>query len=314
MKPLHCLFVLLIISLPLFTACDNYKTKLDQLKSEQEALAKQLGDADAEDKLIRGEYSEAIDALNAIEDTLSSIAERDKEIKAVSHQMELTKKVSQREKLLEKLSTLREANDQAREQARQLQYALQKYKGENELLRKMIDQAEERVTATDEKITTSRNTISELGGALKKMEKDLDVTKSDLSSAYEDLKSKTDRLEEINATLQAKIDELEQKDEFIGKQANAYIACGTKKTLRQKGILNKTTTTLDKKYRETVQANSTVINYHASNEIQCGAEGTIEMILPSRDPASYKIEGAKLLITNAKEFWKTDNVVVIIKK
>lgn len=311
MKPLH---YLLLISVLLFSACNNYKAELDKLKEEQEALSKKIGDADEEDKLIRGEYAEAIDALNAIEDSLSSIADRDKEIKALSNQMELTKRVSQREKILEKMNALRKANDDARDQARQLQYALKKYRGENELLRKMIDQAEERVATTDEKITTSRNTINELSGVLNKMEKDLDETKTDLASAYQDLKSKTDKLEQINVTLQSKIDELRQKDDFIDRQANAYVACGTKKLLRQKGILSKTTSKLDKDYRETVRASGTMINYHNSSEIQCGSDGTIEMVLPSRDPSSYTIDGATLTITNDKDFWKTDNIVVLIKK
>ena len=48
--------------------------------------------------------------------------------------------------------------------------------------------------------------------------------------------------------------------------------------------------------------------------MECGTDGEIIAILPARDESSYSINGNKLEVSNAEKFWKTDKIVVIIKK
>lgn len=304
---------LFLLCFVLASCGNNFKAEAEKIKAENDKLNKQLSGMAEEDKLIRGEYSEAIDALNTIDDTLNNIAEREAEIKTLQKQSELTKSSSQREKLLAKVENLTDANKNARNQVRQLQAALQKFRGENESLRKMIDQAEERVKTIDNDLTTKRNVIGDMQGTLKKTEEALVVTESDLVSAYEDLKVKTEKLQVTNDRLQKTIEELKAKDAFIGKEAWGYVCCGSKKFLRQKDILSSTTMKLTKEFQTPAQANGTRINYYENNEIDCGGEGKITTILPERDPSSYQISGSKIIIKNTESFWKTDKIVVLIK-
>jgi len=304
---------LFLLFLALASCGNNFKVEADKIKAENDKLNKQLSGMAEEDKLIRGEYSEAIDALNTIDDTLNNITEREAEIKSLKKQSEVTKSTSQREKLLAKVENLTDANKNARNQVSQLQAALQKYRGENESLRKMIDHAEERVKTIDGDLKTKRNAIGDMQGTLKKTEDDLVVAQSDLSSAYEDLKVKTEKLQVTNDRLQKTIEELKTKEAFIGKEAWGYVCCGSKKFLRQKDILSNTTMKLTKGFQASAQANGSRINYYENNEIDCGGEGKITTILPERDPASYQITGSKIVIKNTESFWKTDKIVVLVK-
>jgi DNA repair exonuclease SbcCD ATPase subunit len=309
----HIKYFSLAFFLLIFTSCDNYKEEVEKMKAENEKMSKQLSDIELEEKMLRGEYAEAMNALNSIDDTLSRISDREKEIKELKKDIEITKSKSQKEEMLDKINELVEENKNSKKQVKQLQALLQKFKGENESLRKMIDQAESRVETIEEDLSSKRNTIGNMRSTLKKTEKELAENQSNLSIAYEDLKDKNDKLEAANARLEQLISELKIKDEFIGKEAWGYVCCGSKKYLRQRDILNNTTLKLTKNYQANVQASGSRINYYESNIIDCGISGKITTVLPARDPQSYKIEANKLIVKNPELFWKLDKVVVLVK-
>lgn len=297
----------------IFASCDDYKSKLEELKLQNDKMSAELSSVEDSEKMLRGEYAEAIDVLNAIDDTLKNISDRDKQIKELSKNMELSKSKTQKEEILTKLEALQESNKNARQQTSALQSMLQKYKGENESLRKMIDQSESRVKVIDEELGTKRNMIGEMQVTLKKTEQELASNRSDLAIAYEELKEKNNRLEGANNKLKRSISELDTKNEFINKEARAYVCCGTKKFLRKKDILSNTTMKLTKGFQSPAQANGSRFNYFENNTISCTG-GKITHILPERDPASYQIDGSKLIIKNAETFWKTDKIVVLVQE
>lgn len=306
------LVILLAVALGL-SACKNYKAEHDKMLEENAALQKKVNDMSSEGKLIRGEYSEAIETLNAIEDSLRAITDREKDIQKLSQNLEMSKDLSQKQAILSKLQALKNANDKAKDNAKQLQAKLNGYRVENEQLRKMIAQAETKILAKEQELEVSQGIIDGLRDGLGKMEAQLLESQGELATAYEDLKRKNADLEATNERLNRTLDELRQKTVFIEEQAKGYVACGSKKVLRQKGILSRSSMKLTKEYQTAVRANSSSIDYYESDNVECGTEGQIIAVLPERPSTSYQINGHKLIVKDTEEFWKTDKIVVLIK-
>lgn len=297
-----------------FSSCNSFKAENDQLVEENTALKKQINDAKEEGKLVRGEYSEAIETLNAIEDTLRAISDREKQIQKLANSKEFNGNISQRQAILKRLQALKDANDQSKNQAKQMQARLNSYRIENEQLRKMIAQKEAKVLTVEQELEDAQGVIDDLRDALGKMEGQLLESQGDLAVAYEDLKKKNEDLASTNDRLTKTISELNRKTVFIEEQAKGYVACGTKRVLRKKGILSRTSVKLTKQYQSAVKANSSSINYFESDEVACGTDGEIIKVLPARSEDSYSINGNMLKINNPEEFWKTDKIVVLVKK
>lgn len=306
--------LMMIMSFGLFTSCENYKKEYDELVGKQAALQQKLNSMKEEGRLVRGEYSDAIETLNAIEDTLRAISEREKEIQKLTKSKEFSGDLSQRQSILKKLQAIKDANDESKNEAKRLQARLSSYRVENDQLRKMIAQAETKILAKEQELEDAQGVIDNLRDALNRMEVQLLESQGELATAYEELKSKNTDLESTNNQLNETIDELKQKTVFIEEQARGYVACGTKRVLRKKGILSRTSMKLTKNYQSAVRANSSSINYFERNTMECGTDGEITSILPKRDEASYTISGNKLEVTDPEKFWKTDKIVVIIKK
>jgi chromosome segregation ATPase len=195
-----------------------------------------------------------------------------------------------------------------------LQGKLYAIKVENEQLRKMIAQSETRLLAKEQELADVQGLINDLRSNLSKMEAQLLESRGELKGAYELLKRRNEELSAANQKLNLTLADLKNKTSFIQEQARGYVSCGTKKTLRQKGILSKTNLKLTKEYQTAVRANSYTVNYFESDLIECGSDGKIEVVLPERSEKSYKIEGHKLIITDNEAFWKTDKIVVIVKE
>ena len=143
-------------------------------------------------------------------------------------------------------------------------------------------------------------------------EKEVSSTESALSSAYADLKVKTARLERSNVELEATIKDLQRKNAFIEDDANAYVVCGDKGTLRKNKILRLLSSKrLTKDYREQVSQQGTPMDYFNNTTIGCG-EGTVQYILPERDPNSYSISEGTVTIKDKDVFWDMGKTVVLV--
>jgi len=289
------------------------QSEYEKLMNENATLREKYNNLSEEEKLVRKEYSSAVTTLSAIEDSLKSINLRDKELKKAAEQMENSGNLEQKQEILKKLQLLMDENRKSKNQAIQLQTKMRGFKVENEQLRRMIAQAETRLLAKEQELEKTQLIIDDLRITLNRMETQVLESRGELNVAYDNLKVKNEELTAINQRLSNTLSDLKGKTSFIEEQAKAYVSCGTKKVLRQKGILSKTNLKLTKEYQVAVKANSSNVNYYNSDVIECGADGEIDLILPIRDPASYEIQGYKLLIKNNELFWKTDKVVVIIK-
>lgn len=307
---------LAILTIALFGlfSCNSYKAEYDQMINEKAALEKKLNALEEEDKLIRGEYSDAIETLNSIEDTLRAIADREKEIQKLSNSNEFSGSLTQKQAIMNKLQTLSAANDASKEEMKKLQSRIKAYKIENEQMKKMIAKAEEKVLQKERELEEAHGLIEDLRRTLNKLEGQLLEKTGELAATYEVLKNERDALEKTNQELQRTLADLQKKTSFIGDQAKGYFACGTKAELRRVGILNKTTVKLVKEYQEAIRASGSTIDFYNNNEFDCNGEGEIEVILPERDPSSYEIQGNKLIVKNTKTFWATDKVVVLVLK
>jgi DNA repair exonuclease SbcCD ATPase subunit len=295
------------------TACGGSKAEYDKLMEENAVLQQKMNGLTDEGTQLKGEYSGAIETLGAIDDSLNAIADRDKEIQNLTRKLEESKELSQKQSILSKLQALQNANDRSKDQAKQLQAKLNSFKVENEQLRKMIAQTETRVLSKEQELAEAQYIIDDLRGVMGKIEAQLLESQGELSGAYESLKKKNEELVQTNERLSKILADLKKKNNFILEQAKGLVVCGDKKQLRQKGILSKTSLKLAKDYHLAVKGNASSINYFEVDILECGGEGKIELILPERDPACYKIEGNKLSVKNSAIFWKTDKIVVLVK-
>ena len=305
--PLLGLLVLLL------SACNNYKEQYEALVEKNAADMQRLQQLEQEDRLVRGEYSMAIETLNSIEDTLRSIERNEREIQRLTQQKEFGGSLSQRQTISAKRQALRDANETAKDAAKKMQQRVKSYQIENQQLKKMIAQAEKRITDKEEELTTARTIIDDMELALAKMEGQLSQKSGELDDAYRDLKARNEELNVTNEKLSTTVQDLKTKNEFIDEQARAYVACGDKRILRKADILA-TAKKLHKDYQRSVRENGDEIDYFNNDQIDCGGEGDIVTVLPARDASSYQIQGSVLLITNPKVFWATDKTVVLVKK
>jgi chromosome segregation ATPase len=297
-----------------FSSCNNYQEQYDALVEKNAVDQKRLHELEQEDRLVRGEYSLAIETLNSIEDTLRTISNNEKEIQRLTQQKEFNGTLSQRQAIIAKLQALRDANEDAKEAAKSMQRRMRSYQIENQQLKKMIAQAETRIIEKEEDLNEARYIIDDMELALAKMEGQLTEKSGQLDDAYKDLQDRNETLTETNDKLATTIADLETKNDFIDEQAKAYVACGDKKVLRKAGILSKVSMKkLTKTYQQSVRQNGDEIDYFNNDQIDCGGDGEIIYVLPIRDESSYEIQGSVLIIKNSKSFWATDKTVVLVK-
>lgn len=306
--------ILLVLTIVGLSACNNYKAEYDAMIAENASAQKRLNELEEEDRLIRGEYTSAIETLNSIDDTLRAISLREKEIQGLTQQKEFGGDLSQRQKILGKIQALRDANEDSKNEAKKMQSRIRSYQIENQQLKKMIAQAENRILKKEEELAEARGIIDDMEIALAQMEGQLTEKSGQLSVAFKDLKKKNEELSTTNNQLQETLEDLSVKNEFIDEQARAYIACGDKRALRKVGILSKTSLKkLTKNYQQSVREHGDLIDYFDNNQIDCGGDGEIIQVLPERDASSYEIQGGVLNIKDNKKFWATDKTVVLVK-
>ncbi len=306
--------ILLVLTIVGLSACNNYKAEYDAMIAENASAQKRLNELEEEDRLIRGEYTSAIETLNSIDDTLRAISLREKEIQGLTQQKEFGGDLSQRQKILGKIQALRDANEESKNEAKKMQSRIRSYQIENQQLKKMIAQAENRILKKEEELAEARGIIDDMEIALAQMEGQLTEKSGQLSVAFKDLKKKNEELSTTNNQLQETLEDLSVKNEFIDEQARAYIACGDKRALRKVGILSKSSLKkLTKNYQQAVREHGDLIDYFDNNQIDCGGDGEIIQVLPNRDPSSYEVQGGVLNIKDNKKFWATDKTVVLVK-
>lgn len=306
---------LLLLLIPfLLTSCENYRAKFDELNTRHTEMERDYNTLKSEDDLRKGEYNATMEALNAIEDTLTAIANRDATMRNLMKQVESeTGGMDQRQEVMRKINALKLANERSSASARSLQSKLNSFKIENQQLKDLVEQANRKLDAKEAELKEARGIIDEMNQTLTKLEAQVLEKSGQLAQAYEDLKQKNTKLEETNTELAATVSELKNKTDFISDCAKAYVVCGNKKALRQSGVLKKLNQELTGDYKTAVKKMKSTINFYEQDQIEC-TDGNITKILPERAAASYRIEGNVLKILDFKTFWATDKVVVLIKE
>lgn len=305
------IFAIAAVGSLFFMASCGDKAKLDELNKKYSSLEEEYNVLKEEEKLVKGEYTETIETLNAIEDTLRQIADRESTLRELNKKLEVGD-YSQREIVMEQINALIKANESARSSARSLQNKVNEFKVENAQLKKMIAQTETKLKAKEAELAKAQTIIEDMNGTLDRLESQLLEKSGELAGAYEKLKNEKQSLAESNVRLETTIKDLQNRDNFIAECARAYVACGDKKALRKAGIIKKVGDGLTKEYKGATMALKNAINFYDKDIISCD-NGQIKEVLPERPADSYEINGNKIRITNTDKFWQTDKVVILVK-
>ena len=112
------LYTGLFLAMVLLLSCENYKTKIEAEQITQQLLEEHLFLLIEEEKLIKGEYSEALETLNSIEETLLEMASRNKEMDRLFRDKELVKGTNQEQLIMAQLVSLKNANIEAKKKGK----------------------------------------------------------------------------------------------------------------------------------------------------------------------------------------------------
>lgn len=303
----------LLLTIGCCISCENYKDKYEEEQQQQRLLNEQLSTLEEEERLIKGEYGDAMETLTAIDQTLSEMASRNQEMTRLLQEKEASTGTSKEQEVLLKIKALKDANTADTENLERLRQKAKGLKIENGQLKAMAEKLEERYTEVLDQVNRAQTTIASMQLSLNQLEEEVASTESALSSAYADLKVKTTRLERTNTELETTLADLQRKNEFIENDANAYIICGDKPMLRKNKILRLLSSkrlTLD--YRDQVRSLGNSVNYAENGgTIEC-TDKPVQYVLPERDPNSYTLEGNSVIIKDRDAFWNTAKTVVLV--
>ena len=306
--------LLLVPAFILTVSCENYQSEYESAVLEQQLLQEDLAKLQEEEKLIKGEYAETLQTLTEIEDSLSIIAVRNKQINKLLQQKKIGKDADQKQKIEVILSVLYQANEQSNKKANALRSKARAINVENQQIKKMVAQLETKFVQIEQEIAGAKSTIDSLNMSLGQLEGQLSQKSSELADAYTDLTLTTNTLEGQNSTLKSTIAEIESKNSFIQDDANAYILCNTARELRKSKIITLLSKKrLSKNYQTEVAKIGAKFDYFNDAVITCDNK-SILYLLPERDPSTYEIDGPEVKIINKKAFWATSKIVILVKK
>ncbi len=293
-------------------SCDNHKKELEEQTILQQALADSLATLEEEDRLIKGEYQEAMAILNAIDDSLNMIASRNQQMKSLLDDKTLLGDGAGQD-IIVKINALKAANSITMRDAKGLQGKASSYQVENKQIQSMITKLEVRLIEKQSQLDSINVNITNMRSALTLLQKEVENTESDLTNTYAELKVQTNFLEASNQQLEVAILDLKDKNQFIEDDAVAYVICGNRRELRQNNILKLLSNqSLRPGYREHIREYGTQFSIFERDKVGCG-EGDIITILPARDTKSYMIEGSTIKIVDSKVFWANSKSLVLIK-
>lgn len=295
-----------------FSSCEDYKSKFEEERQQQRLYADKISVLEEEERLIKGEYADAIETLNDIDQTLSEMAARNEEMNALLRQKDISRTEGEQQAILAKLQALKQLNQQSDARVRELRNKAKSFKIENAQLKKTIERLDTRFETLTDSVNKVQTTIVNMQVALDQLEQEVASTETDLASAYANLKIQTGKLEKSNAELEVTLVELQDKADFIADDAQAYVVCGDKPSLRRNDILRLLSAKrLTPNYHQQIKELGTEFDYFNKLEIDCG-DKNIQYILPSRDAGSFRIDGTRLAITNKDAFWATSKTVVLV--
>lgn len=304
------LFHILICVVLVATSCNtggdeayqNAMAKIAQLEDEKI-------DLEEDRELLKDEYNDVIETLNEIDITLADISTRENQMENLIG--DLRGGDLQKEVILAKIETLKNANVGDQDKAKELQASLNAFETDNSSLKKIIGQYEQRIQAKDTEIANYTVKIREIESQLQYTESELNKQYAVVAEQKEALEVKNEKLEVTNEELEKKYRELEQKDEFIADCVKGYYIAGSKKSLKSYGVLKRKPNPQLTDNFQTKLDREKPFNFYKKTEIEVKRD--IIKILPDRPDDTYNIRGNILFVKDIEEFWQTKHVVIVHK-
>ncbi len=301
--------VLLLGSLFLLSACTDTNPAYQEALEKIAVLEDERSEFESEKDLIKAEYNEVIETLNDIDITLLEIDSREKEMESLIG--DLSGKQLQRELILSKINALKDKNVAAQKTANELQAKLNNMDpSDDEVLNKMIAQYEQKLKAKDEEIKNYEVLINQVEAKLKFTEDQLSKQFGIVEQQKEALEKQNMELMSMNQNLEQNILDIEKKEQFIADCAKAYYVAGSKKALKQGGLIKKIGLKLTPDYQKKLKRDHP-INFYKKTEIE--TKGEIQAIFPERDPSSYSIKGNILSVKKVDLFWQAREAIIVLK-
>jgi len=294
----------------LFTACktggdEAYQdalTKIAQLEDERL-------DLEEDRELFKEEYNQVIETLNEIDETLAGISMRENQMENLIG--DLRGSDLQKEIILAKIESLKGENIGDQDKAKDLQKSLNAIKTDNSSLKKIILQYEEKIKAKDAEIVNYTVKMKQIESQLQYTESELNRQYAVVAEQKEALEVKNEKLEVVNQELEKKYEELELKEEFIADCVKGYYIAGSKRTLKDYGVLKRRVKlVLQSNYQQKLDKEKP-FNFYKKTEIEVKRD--IIKILPERPSNTYEIRGNMLFIKDIEDFWRTKNIVIVHK-
>jgi len=276
-------------------AYQNAMAKIAQLEDEKVEL-------EEDRELLKDEYNDVIETLNEIDKTLADITTRENQMENLIG--DLRGGDLQKEVILGKIETLKDANMGDQDHAKELQASLNAFETDNNSLKKIIGQYEQRIQAKDAEI--ANYTIK-----IKEIESQLQYTEGELNKQYAVVAEQKEALEVKNEKLEVVNQKLEKKYRFIADCVKGYYIAGSKRTLKDYGVLKKKVKIdLRDNFQKKLDREKP-FNFYKKTEIEVKRE--IIKILPERPGSTYDIQDNMLFIKDIEEFWQTKHVVIVHK-
>ncbi len=276
----------------------------DSTQEHNEAIAEledEIDELQNDKSLIREEYDQVIDIINEIDEQLIDIDAREKQMDNMIG--DLSGSALQKEQIMARINLLKEQNIKAQKAANALQEKLNSVKTENNSINKIIKQYEVRLKEKDQEIAGYEIKMNQIEAQLK-------YTENELATQYALVAKQRDSLRNQTVVLSDNLKVLEEKNSFIAECVKGYYLSGTKKQLKEKGVLKKIGVKLQDNFQSKIDKTAP-INFYTETELSF--ERPILAVLPERPAASYRIDGNNLSIKKPETFWENRDAIIVLK-
>ncbi len=280
---------LILLLVPLMFACGPSKKEIE--------MQAKIDSLEAQDNMKEEALNDFMTTINAVEDNLAQIKEKESIISLAATEGGQSAK----DRINEDVNTIYALMKENQEKVLQLEKKLKSSRYKSRTLTKTITKLKKRVEEQAAEIATMKKQLAQKNIVIEGLNEDL----QNLTKDVEDLSKKSD----------------EQKEEIEAKTIalnTAYYVVGTKKELKENKVIDRDggvlglgkTSTLSKNLNENY---FTKIDITQVIKIPVGAKKA--ELITTHPAGSYELEGTEpvknLLIKDAEKFWSASKYLVI---
>lgn len=281
MKKICLILSVAFLTLSLSSCVENSK-KYKELQAENAKLT-------AQNQTIEAEYNQAVATINEVENTLKSIQETE-------GMMSMNPETRNEKVVVDNMIQVKQQLEQSRAKIAELEEKLAKSKRDNGALAATVRRLKEEIARKEESILALQAQVEQLNGEVTNLNTQVSGLKGELAEA--------NRVNEENQALIAG-----QTTELN----TVYYVMGTKKELKQKGILTK-------KAILRQEVSKSIFQTADKRELKSLPLNSKKAVVLSANPmGSYEIvtgeDGKKVLnILDSNKFWNITDYLVILTK